>query len=120
MSPCHSVIARRSLTLAALFAASIGLAAPAHARVFVGVGVPFGPFWAPPPVYYPPPAYYPPPPVYYAPPPAPAYAPGYSQTYNGQMCMAPPTNCPMERASAPGTSCYCTDGNGQRIWGRAN
>jgi hypothetical protein len=119
MNPCHPVIARRSLLLAALALGAIGFAPSAQARVFIGVGVPFvGPYWAPPPpVYYPPPAYYPPPPVYYAPPPA------YSQPAPtaSQICYAPPTpNCPMERPTAPGTACYCTDSAGQRVWGRVN
>jgi hypothetical protein len=46
----------------------------AQARTFVavGIGVPFYPYYAPPPVYYTPPVYYAPPPTYYAPP-APTY-----------------------------------------------
>jgi len=59
----------------------LGPAAPAEARVVVGIGVPlvFGPepyYPPPPPPYYPPPAYYPaPPPAYYPPPPPVYYAP---------------------------------------------
>jgi len=96
--------------------------APAQARVWVGVGIPFwGPGFYPPPYYYPPPAYYPPPPpVVYAPPPqsygqqAPMAAPG------GQSCYAGPYVCPMDRPVGSGTSCYCPGNGGQRVWGRAN
>jgi hypothetical protein len=93
---------------------------PAHARVFVGIGLPFyGPG------FYPPPAYYPPPPVYYAPPPV-VYAP--PQTYtpppvtgpSGQSCYAGPYVCPMDRPVATGGGCYCPGNDGQRIWGHAN
>jgi hypothetical protein len=65
---------RFALAIAGL-AAIIGLGAQAaQARVFfgVGIGVPYYPYYAPPPAYYAPPVYYAPPPVYY-PPPAPAY-----------------------------------------------
>jgi hypothetical protein len=118
---------RRFLMIALVCASAIGLAAPAQARIFVGIGIPFAPLWIPPPVYYPPPAYYPPPPVYYAPPPqtyAPppqTYAPqDYSQAGAGQMCHAQAYSCPMDRPAAPGSSCYCLGNGGQRVWGQSN
>ncbi len=108
-------------------AAMMGLAGnPAHARVFIGIGVPFyGPRYYPPPIYYPPPVYYPPPPVYYAPPPA-VYAP--PQTYSPvpppgggrQTCYAGPNVCPMDRPTVTGASCYCLGYGGVRVWGHAN
>jgi hypothetical protein len=128
MNPCHPVIARRLLGMGALLLAVAGVAAPAQARVFIGIGVPFG-------VYVPPPAYYPPPPVYYAPPPPyyaplPVYAPppnysqapGYSEQAqpSGQMCYAPTTSCPMDHPTSPGAACYCLGEGGQHLWGRAN
>jgi hypothetical protein len=111
---------RRATVALALCAAFVGLAAgPAHARVFVGVGigVPFPGF------YYPPPVYFPPPPVYFAPPPV-VYAP--PQTFTpapqaaGQACYAGPYVCPMDRPVATGGSCYCLGNGGQRVWGQAN
>ncbi len=141
MNPCPSVNLGRILMIALVCASAIGLAAPAQARIFVGIGVPFAPLWVPPPVYYPPPAYYPPPPVYYAPPqvyapPPQIYAPqiyapqsyapqsyapqSYNQSGGGQMCYAQPYSCPMDRPTAPGSSCYCLSNTGQRVWGQAN
>jgi hypothetical protein len=113
---------RRATVAMVLCAAVAGLTAnPAHARVFVGIGIPFyGPG------YYPPPVYYPPPPVYYAPPPPVVYAPPpqtYSQApapYGGQTCYAGAYVCPMDRPVAPGGSCYCLGNGAQRVWGRAN
>jgi hypothetical protein len=112
---------RRLAVMAAMCAGLTGLMAPmAQARVFVGIGIPFG--W--PGYYYPPPAYYPPPPVYYAPPPPVSYAPqGYSPApggQGGQMCYAGPYTCPMERPVASGAGCYCLGNGGQRVTGRAN
>jgi hypothetical protein len=64
-----------------LCAATVLVPAAAQARVFIGVGVPFPPIYAPPPVYYaPPPVYYPPPPAYA---PGPAYTPAPSGYYGG-------------------------------------
>jgi hypothetical protein len=131
---------RRVTVAFALCAAFTGLAvAPAYARVFVGIGIPFyGPG------FYPPPLYYPPPPIYYAPPPPPAYyippqayspAPGVAQSGMaqsgmaqsgmaqsgaGQACYAGSYVCPMDRPVATGGSCYCPGNGGQRVWGRAN
>jgi hypothetical protein len=113
------LILRRAMVALALCAAMVGLAGnPAHARVFIGFGLPFyGPG------YYPPPVYYPPPPVYYTPPP-PAYAPpqAYSQapSGSGQMCYAGPYTCPMDHPTASGANCYCLGSGGARVWGRAN
>ncbi|WP_428492628.1 hypothetical protein [Rhodopila sp.] len=119
------LLSRHAMLALAPCAALLGLAAaPAHARVFVGIGIPFyGPGFVPAPYYYPPPAYYPPP-TYYTPPPPVVYTPP-QQTYNqpppgGQTCYAGPYVCPMERPVATGASCYCPGNNGQRVWGRAN
>ncbi len=107
---------------------SLGLAgSPAHAGVFVGVGIPFygpgfyGPGYYPSPYYYPPPVYYPPPPpVVYTPPQptAPATAPAHAGA--GQMCYAGAYVCPMDRPVAAGGGCYCLGNGGQQVWGRAN
>jgi hypothetical protein len=119
-----SVRLLRQITVAmVLCVAFLGLASnPAHARVFVGFGIPFyGPGFYPPPYYYPPP-----PPVYYAPPPPVVYAPpqSYSPTPAqgglGQTCYAGPYTCPMDRPVATGGSCYCLGNGGQHVWGRAN
>jgi hypothetical protein len=124
---------RRATVAIALCATFVGLAAsPAHARVFIGVGIPFyGPGFYPAPYYYPPPAYYPPPVVYappqnFAPPqsyvPPPGYSPGPAMAQNGggQACYAGPYVCPMDRPVATGGSCYCLGNGSQRVWGRAN
>jgi hypothetical protein len=113
---------RRLAVASALCATFAGLASnPAHARVFVGFGIPFyGPGFYPPPYYYPPPPpvyYAPPPPVIYAPPPV--YSPPLSGT-GGQACYAGAYVCPMDRPVATGGSCYCPGNGGQRVWGRAN
>jgi hypothetical protein len=123
--------------LALVCASTFAIAAPARARVFVGIGIPFGPVWAPSPYYYPPPVYYPPAP-YYAPPPvvyappqtyAPqSYAPqtyspqsyGQAQPQGGQTCYAQSYRCPMDRPVAYGAACYCLGNGGQHIWGQAN
>jgi hypothetical protein len=110
---------RRITVALALCAALVCLASnPAHARVFVGIGIPFyGPG------FYPPPYYYPPPPVYYAPPPPVVYAPpqAYSPPQaSGQSCYAGPYVCPMDRPIATGGNCYCLGNGGTRVWGRAN
>ena len=112
-------IVRRTSVAMALCAAMAGLAAsPAHARIFIGFGVPF---------FYPPPLYYPPPPVYYAPPPPVVYAPPpqqYSQAPAqggyGQTCSAGAYVCPMDHPTAAGSNCYCLGNGGARVWGRAN
>lgn len=121
MMPTFLSALRRTTVAAALCAAAVGLAgSPAHARVFVGIGIPFyGPGY-----YAPPPYYYPPPPVYYAPPPA-VYAPqNYSQGPApggpGQTCYAGPYVCPMDRPTATGANCYCLGNGGVRVWGKAN
>lgn len=115
---------RRATIALALCAAFIGLTgAPAQARVFVGIGVPFyGPGFYPPPIYYPPPPVYyaPPPPTYYIPPQAYGAAPGMAQSGAGQACYAGSYVCPMDRPVATGGSCYCPGSGGQRVWGRAN
>lgn len=72
--------------VAIAFGGSLALApAPAAARVFVHIGVPFccGPYYYyyPPPVYYAPPIYYAPPPVVYTPPPAPTPIAPQAQTW---------------------------------------
>ncbi len=125
----------RRLTVAvALFATFAGLAAsPAAARVFVGIGIPFGGFYPAPYYYPPPPVYYPPPPVVYAPPqtyapPPQSYAPPPPQVAGsdgggdggGQACYAGPYVCPMDRPVATGGNCYCLGNGGQRVWGRTN
>ena len=127
---------RRSIGLAALGAALVGLViapTPASARVWIGFGFPLyvGPpaYYAPPPVYYPPPAYYPPPvsyaqpPASYAQPPS-AYAqpPGAASgaTQAGQACYAGSYVCPMDRPVASGSSCYCPANDGSRAWGHAS
>jgi len=117
-----SLIIRQTTVVVALCAAMVGLTvSPAHARVFIGIGIPFyGP------AFYPPPVYYPPPPAYYAPPTV--YAPPQSYTPSaaaepsgaGQACYAGPYVCPMDRPVATGGSCYCQGNGGQRVWGRAN
>jgi hypothetical protein len=101
---------------------SFAIARPAYSRVFIGFGFPLvvgPPVFYPPPVYYPPPAFYPPAPFY----PPPAYAPGpqadYAPPQGGQSCSAGPLMCPMERPVSAGSSCYCHDRNGQRVWGHA-
>ena len=128
MIPTSLSILRRATFAVALCAAMVGLTGnPAHARVFIGLGVPFyGPGYYPPPVYYPPPpVYYAPPPVYYAPPPPTIYAQppqNYSQAPGGpgQTCYAGPYVCAMDRPTATGASCYCIGGGGARVWGRAS
>jgi hypothetical protein len=123
MMPTFLLVQRRAIIALALCAAMLGLAgSPAHARVFIGLGIPF---YAP--GYYPPPVYYPPPPVYYAPPP-PAYYAAPQQTYSqapapggvGQTCSAGPYVCPMDHPTAAGANCYCLGNGGVRVWGRAN
>ncbi len=128
MSFCIQII-RRFAVVAVLGAAFVGVAAPsAEARVFIGIGIPFGGF-------YPPPYYYPPPPVYYAPPPV-VYAPPQTyapppQAYSpapqvagpggaGQACYAGPYVCPMDRAKASGGRCFCLGNGGESVWGRTN
>lgn len=78
--------------------------APAAARVFVGIGVPFPGYYSPYPYYYPPPAYnpyyaapayYPPPPAPYYPPPASAAAPATAPAAS-----APAAAQPAESAAA--------------------
>jgi hypothetical protein len=108
-----------------LCAAMTGLAAaPAHAWIGVGIGIPFyGPSFYPAPYYYPPPTYYAPPPVYYSQPqtytPAPqAYTP--APQAGGQICYAGSYTCPMDRPVAAGSGCYCLGNGGQRVWGRSN
>jgi hypothetical protein len=123
MMSAFPLVLRRVTIVAALCAAMVGLAgSSAHARVFVGIGIPFyGPGYYPPAPYY-----YPPPPVYYAPPPA-VYAPppqSYSQAPGpggaGQMCYAGPYVCPMDHPTATGANCYCLGNGGARVWGKAN
>ena len=90
----------------AAFAILVGIAAwaavpaPAAARVFVGIGVPFPGYYSPYPYYYPPPAYYPayPAPAYYPPAPAPYYPPPASAAAPVSAPATAPT------AAAEGTS----------------
>jgi hypothetical protein len=122
MMSAFFLVLRRATVAVALCGAMVGLSGgPAHARVFVGIGIPFyGPGYYPPAPYY----YPPPPPVYYAPPAA-VYAPppqSYSQAPGGagQMCYAGPYVCPMDRPTATGANCYCLGNGGARVWGKAN
>ncbi len=116
-----ALTARRAMALGIIAVMTLGVmlaAAPAQARVFVGVGVPL-PYFGPPAYYYPPPPVYyaPPPPVYYAPPPPVTYAPpGPSATY-GQSCNAGSYVCPMERPAPSGASCFCRGNYGERVNG---
>ena len=96
----------------------LALAAPAHARVFIGVGVPL-PFYGPPPMYYPPPVYYAPQPYYYAPPPPVVYTPPAAAPAYRQSCDAGAYVCPLERPLSAGLPCYCIGNNGQRVNGNA-
>ncbi len=83
---------------------------------------PRGYYYGPPVVVVPPPVYYPPPPVYYAPPPvyyAPPAAPPVSAPVVARSCFTPTINCPMTVPRSPGSGCYCTDSDGQRMYGRA-
>lgn len=119
------VMLRRAVVAVCLVIAMVGLAAgPAHARVFIGLGIPFyGPGYYPGPYYYPPPpVYYAPPPAVYAPPPPQSYSPGpaVAQSGGGQMCYAGNYTCPMDRPVSTGGGCYCLGNGGQRVWGRAN
>jgi hypothetical protein len=113
------IVLRRSVVAVALCAAMVGLAAaPAQARVFIGIGIPFPGFY-PAPYYYPPPVYYAPPPVVYAPP-VQTYSQAPAPSGGGQTCYAEAYSCPMDRPVASGGSCYCLGNSGQRVWGRAN
>ena len=97
--------------LAGAAALPVAIPSPAHARVFVGVGlgfpvVPFGYpyYYAPPPVVYaPPPAYYPPP----------AYSTGAVAR-----CVAPNLTCPLRDARPVGAACGCPDAFGRYLPGR--
>ena len=117
------IMLRRLAVFAALAGIVLAFATPANARVWVGIGVPFGfgfygpPVYYPPPAYYyPPPAYYPPPPAYYAPPPR--YVPAPSAA--AQSCMVNGSAlCPMERPTAAGNTCWCSTSNG-RVYGQAS
>ncbi|HEV2335203.1 MAG TPA: hypothetical protein VGS13_06890 [Stellaceae bacterium] len=71
--------------------------APATARVFVGIGIPFPGYYAPYP-NYPPPAYYP----YYAP--APAYYPPPEAYSPPAAAYSPPPGPSAAPAAAPATS----------------
>jgi hypothetical protein len=115
------IIGRFLAGLAALSVMAVAFmmpAQPAHARVFIGIGVPF-PYVAPPPYYYPPPVYYPPP-AYYPPPPAAYYAPPPGGPAVGGMCNAGSYTCPIDRPLPPGSACFCTGNNGQHIRGNVN
>lgn len=115
-----------TIALLAGLVGSLAIVHPAYSRVFVSFGFPLfvgPPAYYPPPVYYPPPAYYPPsgyyPPQGYPSGPQADYAPAHSLPQGGQSCNAAPFICPMERPVSSGSSCYCRDRNGQRVWGRA-
>jgi len=118
MSSASRTGVRVSLILG-LCAAPLLLPAAAQARVFIGLGVPFPPIYAPPPVYYPPP-----PPVYDGPPPVygpgPAYPPGPSGYYGGPgggyggsggysggTCFAGAYTCAAPPNAPPGSQCSC-------------
>jgi hypothetical protein len=96
-----SLIIRQTTVVVALCAAMVGLTvSPAHARVFIGIGIPFyGP------AFYPPPVYYPPPPAYYAPPTV--YAPPQSYTPSAEAATARVT-------AVKGSGAARTDGGGPR------
>ena len=120
-----SLLILRRASIATACAAVLGLAsAPAQARIFVGVGIPFyGPGYYPAPYYYPPPVYYaPPPPVVYAPPQQQNYTqiPAATSAHGEQSCYAGPYVCPMDRPVMTGGSCYCLGNGGQRVWGKPN
>jgi hypothetical protein len=121
MTHAPSQLTRRLMGVLALCVTIFGLtvpAAPSHARVFVGIGVPL-PFYGPPAYYYPPPPVYYPPPAYYAPPPV-VYTPGPPRSQYGQSCNAGGYVCPMERPIASGAACFCTGSGGARIRGYAD
>jgi hypothetical protein len=97
--------------IAAVLAVIALTPAPAQARVFVGVGGPFGGYYAPGPYYYGYPGpYYPyyAPPAYYPPPPAPGYPPAPTAAYTPSAPAYSPapsaTYAPPATGSAPGAS----------------
>jgi hypothetical protein len=105
----RQIVIRLGLAVAGLALIVGAGAGAAQARVFVTFGVPFYPYYAPPPVYYSPPVYYAPPPVYYAPP---TYAqPTYGQPapQSWYYCYNPPgyypsvPNCPDGWRQVPAT-----------------
>jgi hypothetical protein len=125
MIQIRSSLFRRLAGVIALCVTVAGLsAAPAQARVYVGVGIPL-PLFGPPAYYYPPPVYYPPPPVYLTPPPPVMYTPPVQPQYPapraayGQSCNAGPYVCPMDRPVAAGAPCYCPGNDGRRVGGYA-
>lgn len=128
---------RVGLALIALMAVLIGAQSAAEARVYVGVGVNFGPpayyypyrphpyYYGPPTVVYaPPPVIYEPPPVVYATPPV-VYAPGPTaplsatptsepyQAENGQTCREYQSEQTINgiRQQLHGTACLQPDGS---------
>ena len=120
------------------------MAGEAHARIFIGVGIPLfvPPIYAAP--YYYPPYYYAPPSVYappgntfnYTPPSAQpqslapprtssgGYAPsgGYTPSTGSaaQSCQAGAYVCPLVEDTPRGGACACPGHNGQQIRGQAN
>lgn len=136
-----------ALTLSVLAALASPAAARGYVGVGVGIPFYGPPVYAVPPAYYAPPPVYLAPPVYVAPqsyaPPTYApqgYAPPMPQSqlppgfiappgfnapsagmYPGaappQNCEAGAYRCPMERPSSPGSSCWCSGNQGQRVYG---
>ncbi|MCB8879756.1 hypothetical protein ACELLULO517_05885 [Acidisoma cellulosilytica] len=117
----------------ALLAAS-GVVAPKPALAWWRGGVWYGGpgpgYYGPRPYYYPPPIVVAPPPVYYAappviyaapPPPPTVYYPPQTPApvAAARACYTPTSTCPMEVPRAPGTTCYCSDSSGNRMYGRA-
>jgi len=123
----RSTLVRGSLAVLALCA---GLAGQAHARIFVGVGVPL---FVGPPLIVPPPVYYPP---YYAPPMG--YGQGgstfsYTPPQNQPTNLAPPSAysrarachagayvCPLIQDTPTGAPCGCPGHDGQMVRGQAD
>lgn len=95
------------------------MAAPAHAywRGGVVVGVPFGPFFVPPPLFIGPPVVYSPPPVVFAPQPPIVYAAPPPPPSAGQSCVAGPYVCPLTGPANIGASCSCPSNQGNRVFG---
>ncbi|MCB8875753.1 hypothetical protein [Acidisoma silvae] len=116
------------------FLAGSGVLAPQPALAWWRGGVWYGGpgpgYYGPRPYYYPPPIVVAPPPVYYAappviyaapPPPPTVYYPPQTPapTAAARACYTPTSTCPMEVARAPGSTCYCSDSSGDRMYGQA-
>ena len=112
--------ARESVRVAlilSLCTAAVLLPAAAQARVFISLGIPLPPIYAPPPVYYaPPPAYYPPPPAFAQAPADTSAASGYYGgygggagygSYGGGTCYAGAYTCAAPPNAPSGSQCAC-------------